>query len=49
MSLLERGTGRPKKLMGKTINKELEANGLAINKICDIILLCGLIHLVDPT
>lgn len=46
---IARGKERPRKIIGKTFKKDLEANGLAINMIHDKTLWHRLIHVTDPT
>ncbi|KAM7490942.1 hypothetical protein LguiA_033863 [Lonicera macranthoides] len=48
-SLVVRGRGRPRKTIGETIKKDLEANGFTIDMIHDRPLWRRLIHVADPT
>ncbi|KAM7524737.1 hypothetical protein LguiA_014639 [Lonicera macranthoides] len=48
-SLIGRGRGRPRKTIGETIKKDLEANGFTIDMIHDRPLWRRLIHVAEPT
>jgi hypothetical protein len=48
-SQVKRGRGRPKKIIRKTIRKDLEVNELDPNMVFDRTLWRHLIHVADPT
>ena len=48
-SSVARGRGRPTKIIGETIKRDLDVNGLNINMIYNRTLWCHLIHVADAT
>jgi len=48
-SQVKRGRGRPRKIIGETIRKDLEVNELDPNMVYDRTLWRNLIHVADPT